>query len=46
MQFTDFLAFIKVVRMLFGVPVAKKIFLANLKRFDKIIDSDSLNNLK
>lgn len=46
MKFSEFLDLIKVLRMLFGVPIAKKFFLTNLKRFDKIIDSDSLNNLK
>jgi len=45
MQYTDFIATVKILRMLFGVPIAKKFFLDNIKKFDKVIDSDSLINL-
>jgi len=46
MQFTDFLSLVKIIRMLYGVTEAKKFFLDNIKQFDKVISSDSLNNLK
>lgn len=46
MQLNDFLSLVKVLRMLFGVTVAKKFFLANINQYDKVINSDSLNNLK
>lgn len=46
MTLADFLKLTEVIRMLWGVPQSKKFFLDNIKKFDKIVDSNSLINLK
>jgi len=45
MQFGDFCDLVKVLKMLYGSDVAKKFFTNNIHLF-KVIDSESLNNLK
>lgn len=46
MTFDNFLDLTKIIRMIWGVPVSKKFFLDNIKQFDKVVDSNSLINLK
>lgn len=45
MQFGDFIALCKVLKMLYGADVAKKFFTKNISLFN-IVDSESLINLK
>lgn len=46
MTLAEFLDLTKIIRMIWGVPASKKFFLDNISRFDKVVDSNSLINLK